>query len=58
MPKPYSYDLRHAAIGAIKLNGLKISEVIALLKIGSGTKKITRLRVCWDGKVFSKPVMG
>jgi|GEM_PF-2083838 transposase len=26
MPKPYSYDLRHNVIQAIKLDGLKISE--------------------------------
>ena len=33
MPKPYSYDLGHAALGAIKLDGLKISEVSIIFNI-------------------------
>lgn len=37
MPKPYSYDLRHAAIQAIKLDGLKISEVSIIFNISRST---------------------
>ncbi len=37
MPKPYSYDLRHAVIQAIKLDGLKISEVSIIFNISRST---------------------
>ena len=37
MPKPYSYDLGHAALGAIELDGLKISEVSIIFNISRST---------------------
>ena len=37
MPKPDSYDLGHAALGAIKLDGLKISEVSIIFNISRST---------------------
>lgn len=37
MPKPYSYDLRHKVILAIKLDGLKITEASQLFNISRNT---------------------
>lgn len=40
MPKPYSYDLRQKVIQAIKLDGLKITEVSEIFSISRNTIRL------------------
>lgn len=40
MPKPYSYDLRLHVIQAIKLDGLKITEVSEIFGISRNTVRL------------------
>lgn len=55
MPKPYSYDLRQAALGAIKLDGLKISEVSIIFNISRSTISLWLKRQSETGDFRSLP---
>jgi len=55
MPKPYSYDLRQKVIQAIKLDGLKISEVSQLFNISRNTINLWLSRQTQTGDCQALP---
>jgi transposase len=55
MPKPYSYDLRQKVIQAIKLDGLKISEVSILFSISCNTISLWLKRQTETGNFLALP---